>query len=69
MNNIVGRFQKLGLNEIINRVYCINVLYKLSCKASSLGFISLACKLLSEEDFETINVILQFIDNNIAFRV
>ena len=69
MNNIVGRFQTLGLNEIINWVYCINVLYKLSCKASSLGFISLACKLLSEEDFETINVILQFIDNNIAFRM
>ena len=69
MNNIVGRFQILGLSEIINWVYCKNVLYKLSCQASSLGFISLACKLLSEEDFETINVILQFIDNNIAFRV
>ena len=66
MNNIVGRFQTLGLNEIINWVYYINVLYKLSCQASSLGFISLDCKLLSEKDFETINVILQFFDNNIA---
>ena len=69
MNNIVGRFQTLGLNEINNWVYCINVLYKLSCQASRLGFISLACKLLSEKGFENINVILQFIDNNIAFRV
>ena len=69
MNNIARRFQRLGLNEIINRVYYINVLYKLSCQASSLGFISFACKLLSEEGFETINVILQFIDNNIAFRM
>ena len=69
MNNIVGQFQTLGLNEIINWVYYINVLYKLSCQASSLGFISLACKLLSEENFETINVILQFIDNNITFRM
>ena len=69
MNNIVGRFQTLGLIEIISWVYCINVLYKLSCQASSLGFISLACKLLSEEDFEKIKIILQFFDNNIAFRM
>ena len=69
MNNIVGRFQTLGLSENINCVYYINVLYKLNCQASSLGFISLVCKLLSEEDYETINVIMQFIDNNIAFRM
>ena len=69
MNNIVCRFQTLGSNEVTNWVYCINVLYKLSCEDYSLWFISLACNFLSEKDFEKINVSLQFIDNNIAFRM
>ena len=69
MNNIVGRFQTLGLIEIISWVYCINVNYKLGCKIYGPVFISWACKTLSEKDIETINIMLQFFDNNIAFRM